>query len=231
MRLHHGAGWLNTPSETVRSRSVMPVRGSGLTFLVLALGAACPRPSGAQAVAAPSWGFVAVRYSSALSDYIYAGYGWHAPFVMVGMLQNPRSGYTELLGGIGVRFPLGRRSTNLVAVAASKATDSWYIQLYYLPEVSLGGTTLTGTFQLSVPDQRSGVTQFAITPATVWVRLNPTVSVGATWHLEAVRLVAPHERIGPSLRLAVPRGALALFFLKGIRNYRDEARAAVTLSY
>ncbi len=52
-----------------------------------------------------------------------------------------------------------------------------------------------------------------------------------TCHLEAVRFVAPYERIGPSLSLAVPRGAVALFFLKGIRNYRNEVRASVTVSY
>src|SRR5262245_1211920 len=48
-----------------------------------------------------TWGFVNVRYDTRSSASIYTGYGWRRAFAMGGMVQNPRTGSAEMLGGFG----------------------------------------------------------------------------------------------------------------------------------
>src|SRR4051812_14916279 len=53
------------------------------------------------------WGLFSARYDTHTSDFIYALYGYGRSFAMVGTLQNPRSGWTELVGAFGHTFTFG----------------------------------------------------------------------------------------------------------------------------
>src|SRR3954468_11020013 len=100
------------------------------TLLGFSLTARC------QSTPSAPWGLFSVRYDTRTSDFIYAGYGYGNTFAMVGLLDNPRSGYSELLGGLGRRFSIANGPTQFAAIAAAHATEGWYAQLYFLPTLN-----------------------------------------------------------------------------------------------
>src|SRR5919202_356829 len=134
---------------------------------VLALTA--PSVARSQEAEAAPWALFSVRYDTRTSDFIYAAYGYGHAFAMVGALQNPRSGYTELLGAVGSNFTIGCGPTQTVAIGAARASDSWYAQLYYLPSVHRGPVWLRMTSELYLPLSRSGTRQFAVSPLSATV--------------------------------------------------------------
>src|SRR3954468_21573345 len=117
-----------------------------------------------QSTPAAPWGFFSLRYDTRTSDFIYAGYGYGNTFAMVGLLDNPRSGYTELLGGLGRRFSIANGPTQFAAIAAARATEGWYAQLYVLPTVHLSRAWIRATSEAYVPLSNSGTPQFALSP-------------------------------------------------------------------
>lgn len=84
-----------------------------------------------------TWGFVTARYSTGTSGFLFGG-------------------YTEFLGGVGARFATGPSVSHAVAVAASRATESWYGQLYWLPALSIGraGVEATGSDRATLRELR-----------------------------------------------------------------------------
>lgn len=184
------------------------------------------RAAPAQSAVDPTWGFISARYSSATADFIFAGYGHGPVFGMVGMVNNPRSGYTEVLGGVGARFPLGAAPSHAVALAASRATESWYTQLYYLPTVTLGRIAAEATLQLYMPAGSGGVRQFGINPLSVLTPVVGDFAAGASYQLGTEEHAGPRHAAGPALRVTIPKGALTLDLLRGLRDFNDEARVS-----
>ena len=68
-----------------------------MAFVPLLLLVAAP-PAVAQDASVP-WGFFNTRHGTRTSNFIYAGYGYGALFAFGGVLANPPSGDTEVLGG------------------------------------------------------------------------------------------------------------------------------------
>lgn len=198
----------------------------GTSSVLLALVLVAARGAAAQGDADRAWGFVSLRYSSATADFLFAGYGHGPAFGVVGMVNNPRSGYTEIIGGVGTRFALGAASTHAIALTASRATESWYSQLYYLPTITLGRLKAEATFQLYMPGGPEGVKQIAINPVSLLVPVARAVSVGASYQLAAQERDGPSDGAGPSVHLAVPRGTLSVDLMKGLRAFRDEVRVS-----
>lgn len=193
---------------------------------LLFLGVALAGAAGAQSVTDRAWGFVSLRYSSETASYLFGGYGYGPAFGVVGMVNNPRSGYTEIIGGVGLRFALGSASTHAVALTASRATESWYSQLYYLPSVTVGPLRADATIQAYMPGGRDGVMQVSVNPVSLVVPLARGVAVGASYQLGAQERDGPSDGAGPRVELAVPRGTLAVDVMKGLRAFRDEVRVS-----
>jgi hypothetical protein len=149
---------------------------------------------------------------------------------MMALVQNPRGGYTESLGGVGDRFMIDS-IPQVAAVAEAKATDSWYTQLYYLPQVNVGPVKLASTFEMYLPNQRAGTVQLVLAPASVYVSLTHTVGLGVLYQAAFEPNHAPHDGLGPAVSIAIPHGTLELGFLRGISDFTDEVRAQVTITY
>ena len=63
-----------------------------------------------------AWGFVIARYDTRSSASIYTGYGWRRVFAMGAVLNNPRSGDAELLGGVGAVIRTGANAEHWLAL-------------------------------------------------------------------------------------------------------------------
>ncbi|MDB4878803.1 MAG: hypothetical protein JWL60_249 [Gemmatimonadetes bacterium] len=155
-----------------------------------------------------AWGFVNARYDTRTSSFLYSGYGHGPLFAFAGVLANPRSGYTEVLGGAGATFDAGSGSSHMVALAAARATEAWYAQLYYLPTVRAGILTARATTQLYIPLEGAGVRQLAITPLSVTMPVARRLEAGLATEVAAAQGAATYLGIGPELRLAIPRATL-----------------------
>lgn len=186
----------------------MPVRQRLLAAVPILLTLVTSSRAAAQAKAAEPWTLVNVRYDTRSSDFVYAAYGYRDVFAMVGLLDNPRSGYTELLGGLGTRFSVRSATSHYVAVAAAKASDAWYAQFYWLPTVRLGAVTTRATAQWYAPLESPGVAQFYLTPASVTARLTRVLDAGAALDLAASRGTKTSVSLGPELRFALPKAVL-----------------------
>jgi hypothetical protein len=172
-----------------------------------------------------TFGFTSTRYSNTTADFIFTGYGSRNVFGMLGLVLNPRSGYSEVLGGVGIRFALG--STNhAVALTYAEATDSPYTQIYFLPSVTLGATNVEATFQLYMPSASRGVWQFGLNPLSVFTEVAGPVSVGGSYQLNTQERGLPQHLAGPAFRLILPRGVLTLDLLNGIKRSQNEIRAS-----
>ncbi len=180
----------------------------------------------AQSSPDPTWGFVSVRYSGATAGFLLGGYGHGPVFGLVGMANNPRAGHTELLGGLGIRFALGAATSHAVVLATSRAAESRSTQLYYLPAVTLGRATAEATLRMYMPGSASGAKQFGINPVSVFIAVGSGISVGGSYQLALQEGAGPKQGAGAAVRLTVPKGALTLDLLRGVRAFPDEARAS-----
>lgn len=165
--------------------------------------------------AAPVWGFFNARWDSQTSSFIYAGYGYGRLFGFGGVLANPRSGYTEVVGGAGATFGGGKFSS-LVGLAGAKATEAWYAQLYYLPTVMIGPATLRATLEWYFPLEDAGIRQFAITPVSVTVPMGRRLEGGVAGELAAAQGFASSVWVGPELRLRIPRATIGVNAFAGL---------------
>src|SRR5436190_16418026 len=86
---------------------------------------------------AGTWGFVSAQYNTRSSAYIYTGYGWRGAFAMAGVVNNPRSGYAELLAGVGGVFKTGPEAEHWLAFATARTADVSFAQIYWLPRVHI----------------------------------------------------------------------------------------------
>src|SRR2546430_12876956 len=76
--------------------------------------------------------------------YAFASYSFGRPVFMAGVILDTPNDYTEYLAGGGVNlFAASGNGAALVALG-SKATDSWYVELYGLPSLRFGRLNTTG---------------------------------------------------------------------------------------
>lgn len=187
--------------------------------------------SAVSAQAAPAvWGFFNARYDTQTSNFIYAGYGYGRLFGFGGVLANPRSGYTEVVGGAGATFG-GSRFSSLVGVAAAKASEAWYAQLYYLPTVRVGRSTTRATLEWYFPLEDPGVRQFAVTPLSITMPLAPRVEAGVAGELAAAQGAQSSVWVGPELRLNIPRATIGVDAFASVAKADNRFRAFFNVSF
>jgi hypothetical protein len=188
----------------------MPQRLRPLAIVSILLPLIAWHRATAQAKAAEPWSLVNVRYDTRSSDFVYAVYGYQNVFAMVGLLENPRSAYTELLGGLGTRFATSSTTSHYVALTAAKASDAWYAQVYWLPSARVGVVTTRATVEWYAPLESPGVAQLYVTPFSSTVRLTRQLEAGAAFDLAATRGTRTSFSLGPELRFSIPRAVLGV---------------------
>lgn len=152
--------------------------------------------------------FLSFRYASRTSLSLYAAYGEGNLLLFAGMVQNPRTAYRETAGGLGLNVRLGNGASGVVAAAVASAIDSWYAQLYLLPDVTAGRLSVNGMLELYQPLQQAGARQLDLNPWSVFWRLSDRLQVGAAYLLYAQVGGAPTQEAGPTVRVTVPHGSL-----------------------
>lgn len=163
-----------------------------------------------QTASTEPWGLFSARYDTRTSDFIYAVYGYGDVFGMVAVLHNPRSDYSEVLGGIGRNFHLAGGETESIALSVSHATDAWYAQLYYLPAIHLGPLSARATSELYLPLQRSGTVQLAFSPLSTTFALTRRIEVGVATDVAFAHGSGTSVTAGPEIRVAIPKATVGV---------------------
>lgn len=185
----------------------------------------------AQSVAPTTWGFVSTRLDSRASHAVYTGYGYESAFIVGALFDNPRTGYSEQIIGIGGRATLGGLGSQFVVVAVAKAPESRYLQFYYLPTVAYRGVTVGTTIETYVPLDRTGVVQLAITPLSALAQAIGPLAIGASYELSAEAHGTTSHGAGPSIRVAVPGAELGADLLLGLRHAAGKLRLSFRAFY
>ena len=194
-------------------------------------GLSAARPLAAQDASDTPHGFLSTRYDTHTSSNIYFGYTIGPVTPMVALVSNPRTTYREHLVGVVGYETFTPRLGLTWAVAASKAIDSWYGQLYALPYVAFGKLKYDATFELYVPLQAQGVRQFGMNPGNLMYDLMPKLAVGAVgvW---GTQRNAPHNfGGGPSIKLRIPKGSITLDGVLGVTRWESEWRISFFTAY
>jgi hypothetical protein len=152
------------------------------------------------------------RYASRTSLSLYAAYGEGNLLLFAGMVQNPRTAYRETAGGLGLNVRLGRAASAVVAAAVASAKDSWYAQLYFLPDWTVGRLSVNGMLELYEPLERAGARQLDVNPCSVFWHVVDRLQVGAAYLLYTQVGGAPTQEAGPTVRVTVPHGNLTAEF-------------------
>lgn len=175
-----------------------------------AAGLAPDRQVRAQAREAAPWNVFSVRYDTRTSDFIYAVYGYGNSFAMAGVLHNPRSDYSEVLGAVGRKFAVRDGPTQFAAIGVARASESWYLQAYFLPTLRRGRVWLRATSELYVPTEGMGTAQFALSPVAVTAEVLPRLEAGFSSDVATARHSVASTAVGPQLRLALPNAVIGV---------------------
>lgn len=178
------------------------------------------------AVAPSPWSVYSVRFDTRTSNFIYAVYGYGSTFAMVGALDNPRSGYTELLAAAGRTFSLGPKPSQFVAAGIARA-ETWYAQVYFLPTVRAGAVWLRATSEWDVPVASGGALQFSLSPISGTVRLGNHLEAGLGADVAMARGSRTGTDVGPELRIGLPKATLSVDAQRSL----DQARSRLRLSF
>lgn len=210
-------------------------------WIAVALGAvlsAPPRPAPAQAppaavapAPAPPPYFVYLRYGAHSPEYAFASYSFGTPAVMVGIISDAAAGYDEVQAGAGVNLYAPSGNGAAFYAMGSRATDSWYLELYALPTLTAGRLSVTSFAGTYVPLEDAGVRQVFVDPVTALVRVAPRLSLGASSSWYKVDGYPGKLGAGPALQVAIPRGSVTVDALRGLAHFRDEVRVTVQLAF
>ncbi len=191
-------------------------------------------PLAAQDVAARSEagpGYLEFRFATESSIALYAGYSAGPFLIVAGMLQNPRTDYEEILGGIVMTAFANDRAELLVAPAVAWSNTGWYAQGYLLPAVWFGPIELSGTLQFGLPLEDEGYRNAYVSPLNVWLDALPFVDVGVAWYAAFEEGFGSFHAVGPALRLPIPNGALSVDYPIGFGDVKSELRASVRAGF
>jgi hypothetical protein len=206
---------------TLRFRSAL----TGVLVLI------APKVVESQTAEPTSWGLFSVRFDTRTSDFIYAVYGYGHTFGMVGTLDNPRSGWTELLGAVGRTFSFGSGPTQSAAIGAARASDGWYAQAYYLPTIRRGNFRFRATAEWDFPFNRSGATQFSLSPASATIALSRIVEAGAAMDVSAAQGESTSAALGPEIRVALPNAVVGADAQQVLGSRGNRLRVFFTTSF
>jgi hypothetical protein len=170
-----------------------------------------------------TWGFVNVRYDTRSPASIYTGYGWHAAFAMGGVVHNPRTGYAELVGGVGAVFRTGVAEHWLVFATAETRTSS-FAQIFWLPTIRTGGVTSRANVKLTMPYGGRAARKLSISPFAVTLALGHRLSGGVAVDLAAAEGARTRFGTGPELRLKLPGAAIGVDALRAVTGNGAQVR-------
>lgn len=171
-------------------------------------------------------GFIDFRYASHTSLTLYGGYDLGGPLLLVGMVQNPRTEYREIVGGVA-RPVGGGRASATIAIAGAYASDGWYAQLYVLPALSLGPVSVSGLLLAYEALEEEGARQFYVNPLSVLVPVAPRVRLGGSYVLATQAGTASKHSAGPTLQFSTAAWTATLSGLIGIGATTNEVRMGI----
>lgn len=192
-----------------------------LRSLILLLAIGSPAQIAAQSEPT-SAGFIDVRYATHTSLTLYAGFNVGTTLLIAGMVRNPRSDYSEIVGGVA--RDVGARTSARVAIAGAYASDGWYAQLYVLPSTTVGPVKLSGLLLGYLPLDSRGARQFYVNPLSAAVPVSGRLALGGSYTLGTQAGLAAVQRAGPMLQLATSRFTMNAILLGGINGAADELR-------
>ncbi len=174
--------------------------------------------------------FVYARYATRSASSLFAAYGLGMAGAFFGMVENPRSGYHELIGGLFSRLASRQVELN-VGLAFADASDSIYMQTYLTPAGAVGRLSMSAALEWYEPLESAGVRQIDMNPLTALVRLAPHVSAGAIYATGYTAGESLRHRAGPAVQLDALSGTLKLEVIRNISRSADEVRVAFVASY
>jgi len=124
---------------------------------------------------------------------MYSGYTAGPVLVVVGMLQNPRSVYREIMAGVGRPFTAANGNGITIAPALAWSNTGWYAQLYLVPSFSVSQVTVSGTLQGAEPLTEGGVRAAYVSPANLLIDIGGGIGIGVGY----LRLVRTRGRPDP----------------------------------
>lgn len=184
--------------------------------LIASSSAAKAQPAAADAPR--SWTFMNVRYDTRSAGSMYAGYGRGAAFTMGGVAHNTRTGYTEVVGGVGAVVRTGARARHWVALAAARADGASVAQLYWLPTVRGLGITTRAQVKLTTAIHGSAPRKLAVSPLSMTMLPWSGLAVGGAMDISASEGARTSLSIGPELRLRLRGAVIGAHALRDVRR-------------
>lgn len=192
---------------------------------VVLLAAGVTAPAAAQQ-SVRSNGFIDVRYATHTSLTLYGGYDLGGPLLLVGMVQNPRTEYREVVAGMA-RPVGGGRASATIAMAGAYASDGWYAQVYVMPSVRLGPVSVRGLLLAYEALEERGARQFYVNPMSVLAPVAPRIHLGASYVLAVQAGTRSRHSAGPTLQLSTAAWTATVSTLVGIGATTNELRAGI----
>jgi len=156
--------------------------------------------------------------------YTFAGYSFGRPVLMVGAIVDSPNDYAEYLAGAGVNLFAASGNGASLLVLGSKATDSWYLEVYGLPTLTAGRLSATGFAGLYIPVESRGVRQYFLDPVTVLCRVHRWFALGGSYTVYKIAGLPARHGAGPAVQITLPSGSATIDALAGISSFTDELR-------
>jgi hypothetical protein len=227
---------------TCRSRRWTLALAVGGWFLASEGGGLRAQEDAGASVSTAAPNFLFTRYGTRNASVLYAGFGLGRVGMFFGIVDNPRSGYEELIAGVNTQWSRstpGASRSLLLGLAATRASDGDYAQIYIIPSYGRGRFSATGTLELYQPIdgafggafEEGGVQQAELNPLQIFWRLDERWSVGTAYVLSISEGAQPKDRGGPAVQVAVPRGTVTVEYLAGLRRAKDELRISLQVGF
>ena len=186
-----------------------------------------PIASGQERAGVGTWGFVTARYDTRSPASIYTGYGWNAAFAMGGVAHNPRTGYAELVGGVGAVFRT-RTSEHWVVLATAGTRGGSFAQIYWLPTVRMHGVTSRAQVKWTIPYNGSEAQKLSISPLSITVPLSRRLSGGVVTDISRAEGAPTRISTGLELRVRLPGAAVSVDALREGKTDGSRLRLSFT---
>lgn len=143
---------------------------------------------------------------------------------MLGALVDTPKDYHEYLAGAGVNLFAANGNGASTLALVSHASDSWYVELYGLPNATIKRLNVTGFAGMYLPLQRQGVRQYFLDPVTLLFRAHPKLAVGGSYTIYKIEGLPARQGAGPALQVAIPYGTATVDALTAIDHFVKEFR-------
>jgi hypothetical protein len=152
---------------------------------------------------------VTVRYPHAIAGFHLYWLWWHAAFAMGGVAHNRRTGYAELVGGVGAVFRT-RTSEHWVAFATAGAGAGSFAQIYWLPTVRMRALTSRAQVKWTVGYNGRQAQKLSISPLSMTLPLGRRLSGGLATDIAAAEGARTRIGTGLELRVSLPGAAVGV---------------------